>query len=73
MITAKFEQLYMNEHETITDFSAGLMNVVNEVAALGQILSDDVLVRKTLRSLPQDYNMKVFSVTDSSNFFQIKS
>lgn len=67
MITAKFEQLHMGEHEAVVDFTARLMDVTNESATLGQVMSDETLVRKTLRSLPKSYNMKVCSIIDSTD------
>lgn len=49
----------MGDQETVAEFTARLMDVANKAVALGQIMSEEDLVRKTLRSLPKGYSMKV--------------
>ncbi|CAM8993913.1 unnamed protein product [Rhodiola kirilowii] len=50
-VTAKFENLRMQEDETIADFNTRVLDISNEAVALGEPMSEEKLVRKVLRSL----------------------
>lgn len=49
----------MSEEETIADFNAKLCDVANQAFSLGEKYSDAELVLKTLRSLPEQFAIKV--------------
>ena len=58
MLTTRFENLRMQESETIADFKAKLCDIANEAFALGEIYSDTKLVQKTLCSLPERLTLR---------------
>ncbi|CAM8978738.1 unnamed protein product [Rhodiola kirilowii] len=65
MVTSKFENLRIQEDETITDFNTRVLDISNESFALGEPMSEETLVRKVLRSLPKRYAMKVLAVKEA--------
>ncbi|CAM8917541.1 unnamed protein product [Rhodiola kirilowii] len=65
MVTSKFENLRMQEDETIADFNTRVLDISNESFALGEPMSEETLVRKVLRSLPKRYAMKALAVKDA--------
>ncbi|CAM8890146.1 unnamed protein product [Rhodiola kirilowii] len=62
MVKSKFENLRMQEDETIADFNTRVLDISNESFALGEPMSEETLVRKMLRSLPKRYAMKALAV-----------
>ncbi|CAM8937745.1 unnamed protein product [Rhodiola kirilowii] len=65
MVTSKFENLRMQEDETIADFNTRVLDISNESFALGEPMSEEKLVRKVLRSLPKRYAMKALAVKEA--------
>ncbi|CAM8948955.1 unnamed protein product [Rhodiola kirilowii] len=61
-VTAKFQNLRMQEDETIADFNTRVLDSSNEAFALGEPLSEEKLVRKVLRSLTKRFTMKALAV-----------
>ena len=61
-LITQFENLRMEETETIGDFNARVRSISNDSFALGEPMSDERLVRKVLRSLPQRFAYKVAAV-----------
>jgi hypothetical protein len=55
----QFEQLKMNEDETINNFFLRVEELVNAMKALGEKIEEASLVQKILRSLPDRFNPKV--------------
>ncbi|CAM8941194.1 unnamed protein product [Rhodiola kirilowii] len=49
-VTSKFENLRMQEDETIADFNTRVLDISNEAFALGEPMTEETLVRKVLRS-----------------------
>jgi hypothetical protein len=62
----KFEQLKMNEDETISKYFLRVEELVNAMKGLGEKFDDSLLVQKILRSLPNKFNPKV-SVIEELN------
>lgn len=58
-LVTQFENLKMEEDETIVDFHTKLRAIVNECTLLGEQIIDSKVVRKILRSLPERFNYKV--------------
>ena len=58
ILTTRFENLKMHEEETIGEFNARLCDIAKEMFMLGEKMSEEKLVRKTLRSLPRDSHTK---------------
>ncbi|CAM8982585.1 unnamed protein product [Rhodiola kirilowii] len=67
MVTSKFENLKMQEDETIADFNTRVLDISNEAFALGEPLSEETLVRKVLRSLTKRYTMKALAVKEAND------
>ncbi|CAM8886526.1 unnamed protein product [Rhodiola kirilowii] len=57
----------MKEDETIADFNTRVLDISNESFALGEPMSEEKLVRLVLRSLPQQYAMKVVVITEAQD------
>ncbi|XP_024010096.1 uncharacterized protein LOC112085206 [Eutrema salsugineum] len=55
MLASLFENLKMEEHETIADFSSKLSSLTQEAATLGKHYKDKKLVKKFLRCLPSKF------------------
>jgi hypothetical protein len=55
----KFEQLKMNEDETVNKLFLRVEELVNSMKGLGENIEDAFLVLKILRSLPNRFNPKV--------------
>ncbi|CAM8892780.1 unnamed protein product [Rhodiola kirilowii] len=67
MVTSKFANLRMQEDETIADFNTRVLDISNELFALGEPMSEETLLRKVLRSLPKRYAMKALAVKEAHN------
>ncbi|XP_019101810.1 PREDICTED: uncharacterized protein LOC109133274 [Camelina sativa] len=52
MLASRFENLRMEEHESISDFSSKLSGLAQEALTLGKTYKDQKLVKKFLRCLP---------------------
>jgi hypothetical protein len=55
----KFEQLKMNEDETVSNFFLRVEDLVNSMKGLGEKIEDTFLVQNILRSLPDRFNPNV--------------
>ncbi|XP_012852378.1 PREDICTED: uncharacterized protein LOC105971989 [Erythranthe guttata] len=64
MLATKFENLKMEENETITDFHAKLCDISNESYALGEPYSESKLVRKAMRSLPERFAYRIAAIEE---------
>ncbi|MCI34724.1 gag-pol polyprotein [Trifolium medium] len=62
----------MDEDETISKFNTRLRDIANSPFALGEKMSEEKLVRKTLRSLPKRFNMKVTAIEEAQDLSTIK-
>jgi hypothetical protein len=60
----KFEQLKMNEYETISKYFLRVEELVNAMKGLGEKLDDSLLVQKILRSLPDKFNPNVSAIEE---------
>jgi hypothetical protein len=60
----KFEQLKMNEDETISKYFLIVEELVNAMKGLGEKFDDSLLVQKILRSLPDKFNPKVSAIEE---------
>ncbi|KFK43706.1 hypothetical protein AALP_AA1G162500 [Arabis alpina] len=55
LIASRFENLKMEEHESIADFSSKLKSLAQEASTLGKKNKDQKLVKKFLRCLPSKF------------------
>jgi hypothetical protein len=60
----KFEQLKMNEDETISKYFLRVEELVNSMKGLGERFDDSLLIQKILRSLPDKFNPKVSAIEE---------
>ncbi|MCH85253.1 gag-protease polyprotein, partial [Trifolium medium] len=67
MLRTNFENLSMKEEETIHDFHMNILEFANSFDALGEPISDEKLVSKILRSLPNRFDMKVTAIEESQD------
>jgi hypothetical protein len=58
----KFEQLKMDENETISNYFLRIEELVNTMKGLGENINESFLVQKILISLPDRFNSKVSSI-----------
>ncbi|MCH88483.1 gag-pol polyprotein [Trifolium medium] len=72
LLTTKFENLRMEQDETISEFNTRLRDIANSSFALGGKMSEEKLARKILRSLPKRFNMKVTTIEEAQDLSTIK-
>ncbi|XP_012855774.1 PREDICTED: uncharacterized protein LOC105975143 [Erythranthe guttata] len=72
MLATKFENLKMEENETITDFHAKLCDISNESYALGEPYSESKLVRKAMRSLPERFAYRIAAIEEVGDVDTLK-
>ena len=60
----KFEQLKMNEDETISKYFLRFEELVNAMKGLGEKIEESILVQKILRSLLDKFNPKVSAIEE---------
>jgi hypothetical protein len=60
----KFEQMKMNEDETISKYFLRVEELVNAMKGLGETFDDSLLIQKILRSLPDKFNPKVSAIEE---------
>ncbi|CAJ2633141.1 unnamed protein product [Trifolium pratense] len=72
MLRTNFENLSMKEEETIHDFHMNILEFANSFDALGEPISDEKLVSKILRSLPNRFDMKVTAIEESQDLVNIQ-
>lgn len=72
ILTTQFEQLMMEETESIGDFNSRLCDISNECFALGERLTEEKLVRKVLRSLPKIFDHKVTAIEEAKDISSMR-
>ncbi|CAJ2661894.1 unnamed protein product [Trifolium pratense] len=72
LLTTKFENLRMNDDETIQEFHMTILDYDNQFDALGEKIPEEKLVRKMLRSLPKKFDMKVTAIEEAKDITKMK-
>ena len=67
MLASRFENLRMDEEETVAQFSAKLCDISIECFVLGKWFKDKKLVKKLKRSLPSKSESKISAVEEAHN------
>ncbi|PKA48313.1 Retrovirus-related Pol polyprotein from transposon TNT 1-94 [Apostasia shenzhenica] len=62
-----FENLVMNDSESVQEFSSRVNAVVKKIRTLGEILPEQKVVEKVLRSLPPKFNFVVAAIEESKD------
>ncbi|XP_073307160.1 uncharacterized protein [Primulina huaijiensis] len=71
MLASKFEMMRMEESENILDYDRHLREVANEAFSLGDPISNERLVSKVLRSLPERFNVKICAIDEEKDTSQM--
>ncbi|XP_073064094.1 uncharacterized protein [Primulina eburnea] len=71
MVTSKFESLRMEDKESILEYDSRLRQLSNEAHSLGDLMPNERLVNKVLRSLPERFNVKVCAIEESKDTSKI--
>ncbi|XP_075507467.1 uncharacterized protein LOC142544290 [Primulina tabacum] len=67
MLTSKFEMLRMEESENILEYDRRLQEIANEAFSVGEAISNERLVSKVLRSLPERFNIKICAIDEAKD------
>ena len=67
LLTIKFENIGMKDDECIHDFHMSILDIANTSSSLGEKMSKENIVRKILRSLPKNFDMKVTTIEESQD------
>ena len=68
---SSFEEIRMEEDETLDEFYAKLKDIVNFAFNLGESIVDSKIVRKILRSLPERFHAKITAIEEVKDIDQI--
>ena len=66
-LTTRFESIRMSDDEYFDKFYAKLNDIVNSAYNLGEIYDQSTIVGKILRSLTEDFRLKVTAITKSKD------
>ncbi|XP_055824477.1 uncharacterized protein LOC129893005 [Solanum dulcamara] len=61
----EFEMLRMKEGDTVKEYSAKLVEIVNQIRLLGETFSDSKVVEKMMISLPSRFESKISAIEES--------
>ena len=70
-LTTSFEEIKMEEDESIDEFYAKLKDIVNSAFNLGETIPEPKIVRKVFRSLPKRFHAKITTIEESKDIDQI--
>ena len=68
----KFENLKMEDHESITDFHGRIRDIANQAERLDKPITEESLILKVMRALPEKYKMDVKAIRHSHNVSELK-
>jgi hypothetical protein len=72
MLISRFEDIQMLEEETFGEFYSKMSDVRNSMVSLGKPISDVILIRKILSSLPERFRIKVTTIKESKDLEEMK-
>ncbi|KAD6454911.1 hypothetical protein E3N88_09617 [Mikania micrantha] len=67
----EFETLQMKDGEAVGDFLSRVMKIVNQKRAYGELVPDQKIVEKVLRSLPVKWDHVVTAIEESKDLTQL--
>ena len=70
-LTTSFEEIKMEEDESLDEFYAKLKDIVNSAFNLGETIPEPKIVRKVLRSLPERFHAKITVIKESKDIDKI--
>ena len=68
----KFENLKMEDDECITDIHGRIRDIANQAERLDKPITEESLVLKVMRALPEKYKMDVKAIRHSHNVSELK-
>ena len=71
LLTTRFESIRMFDDECFDEFYVKLNDIVNSTYNLGEIYDQPKIVRKILKSLTEDFRLKVTVITESKDVASI--
>ena len=70
-LITSFEEIKMEEDESLDEFYAKLKDRVNSAFNLGETIPKHKIVRKVLRSLPKRFHAKITAIEESKDIDKI--
>ena len=70
-LTTSFEEIKMEEDESLNEFYAKLKDIVSSTFNLGETILEPNIVRKVLRSLLERFHAKITAIEESKDIDQI--
>ncbi|XP_076883588.1 uncharacterized protein LOC143532418 [Bidens hawaiensis] len=67
----EFETIQMNESEGVSEFLSKVMTIMNNKRAYGEVVSDQLVIDKVLRSLPSKWDHMVTAIEESKDLTQL--
>jgi hypothetical protein len=71
-LTTKFDEIEMKEDETFDEFYTQLNDIVNSNFNLGEKVTENRIVRKVMRFLPERFIPKVTAIKETKDLDTIK-
>ncbi|XP_073137136.1 uncharacterized protein [Henckelia pumila] len=72
LLNSNFENLCMSKEETISEYDQRLRELVTEAYTLGELIANERLVNKVLRSLPERFNGKIWALEEVKDTSKMK-
>jgi RNA-binding protein YhbY len=72
MLISRFEEIKMLEEETFGEFYTKISDMRNLMVSLGNLVLDEKLIQKILRSLPKRLRIKVTTIKESKDLDKMK-
>jgi hypothetical protein len=66
-LRTQFETLRMIESENVDQFMTRVMGIVNQIRLIGETITNQRIVEKILKSLPQKFEMVVTTILESKD------
>ena len=70
-LTTSFEEIKIQEDESLDEFYAMLKDIVNSTFNLGETIPEPKIMRKVLRSLPERFHAKITAIEESKDIDKI--
>ena len=70
-LTTSFEEIKMEDNESLDEFYAKLKDIVNSTFNLGETILEPKIVRKVFRSLPERFYAKIMAIEKSKDIDKI--
>ena len=70
-LTTSFDEIKMEEDESIDEFYAKLKDIMYSAFNLGKTILEPKIVRKVLRSLPERFHAKITAIEESMDIDKI--